>query len=108
MMLNEELKAKWIAALRSGEYTQIKGVLRGANGEGHCCLGVLCEVAEMKLVRVGEDCHFNSVLDAEGAERGYEPIVKMIGEANVSKLWPMNDCEEKSFAEIADYIEKHL
>lgn len=43
------LKAKWIAALRSGKYVQGKGYLHKiTKGKEHmfCCLGVLCEVAE--------------------------------------------------------------
>lgn len=42
-------KAMWVEALRSGEYAQTKNVLTRVNAmgevEGHCCLGVLCEVA---------------------------------------------------------------
>src|SRR4051812_22459868 len=34
---------KWVDALRSGKYTQ---TTKGLNDRrGHCCLGVLCEVA---------------------------------------------------------------
>jgi len=43
MSMNQEIKARWTAALRSGEYQQGKGVLR-KNGK-LCCLGVLCELA---------------------------------------------------------------
>jgi hypothetical protein len=42
--MQAELKEKWVAALRSGEYAQTKGVLR--DKEGFCCLGVLCDVAQ--------------------------------------------------------------
>jgi hypothetical protein len=46
--MNPRIKAQWIAALRSGDYTQGFGVLRGtriADGTiGHCCLGVLCNL----------------------------------------------------------------
>lgn len=52
--LKPEVKAKWLAALRSGEYNQTTSVLcrlpedDGENGEvvSHCCLGVLCELAK--------------------------------------------------------------
>jgi hypothetical protein len=51
--VNADVKAKWLAALRSGEYKQTQGVLahtffsEGENGEvtGYCCLGVLCDLA---------------------------------------------------------------
>ncbi len=39
--MNDNAK-KWVAALRSGEFQQTKGVLRSP--EGYCCLGVACEV----------------------------------------------------------------
>lgn len=41
--MNPEIRAQWTAALRSGEYQQTTGALR--NGEGFCCMGVLCDIA---------------------------------------------------------------
>jgi len=47
--LNPEVKEKWVAALRSGEYSQGEGVLKdvpeGDSTPKYCCLGVLCEIA---------------------------------------------------------------
>lgn len=40
--MNPEVKAKWVAALRSGEFQQGKNALKSE--EGYCCLGVLCEL----------------------------------------------------------------
>jgi hypothetical protein len=40
--MNPEIKARWVAALRSGEYQQTTGNLRTENG--FCCLGVLCDL----------------------------------------------------------------
>lgn len=37
------VKQLWLDALRSGEYSQAIGYLQ--TPEGHCCLGVLCDVA---------------------------------------------------------------
>ena len=42
--MNPEVKAKWVAALRSGEYKQGRGALRNAADE-FCCLGVLCDLS---------------------------------------------------------------
>lgn len=43
--MNQEIKAKWVAALRSGQYKQGKECLR--NEENHfCCLGVLCDIID--------------------------------------------------------------
>lgn len=40
--MNPQIKERWIAALRSGEYKQGYQQLRTENG--YCCLGVLCEL----------------------------------------------------------------
>jgi hypothetical protein len=41
--MKQEIKDRWIEKLESGEYDQATGFL--TNGNGFCCLGVLCEVA---------------------------------------------------------------
>jgi len=40
--MKPEVKAKWIAALRSGEYAQ--GQNRHRTKDSFCCLGVLCDL----------------------------------------------------------------
>lgn len=44
--MNPEIKAEWVAALRSGEYRQTKRQLR--YGDNFCCLGVLCDLRAKK------------------------------------------------------------
>jgi hypothetical protein len=41
--MNPEIRAKWVAALRSGKYKQGRKALR--DGDTFCCLGVLCDLA---------------------------------------------------------------
>lgn len=47
--MNPEIKAKWLTALRSGEYRQGRNVLKQQFDENDapqfCCLGVLCDIA---------------------------------------------------------------
>lgn len=47
--MNEAIRARWLAALRSGDYAQGRELLaRRASPDGawtFCCLGVLCELA---------------------------------------------------------------
>lgn len=50
--MNEEIKAQWVSALRSGEYEKGRGVLHrvrrdesGTEIATFCCLGVLCDLA---------------------------------------------------------------
>jgi len=40
--MNADLKPKWLAALRSGEYEQGQRKLR--KNDKYCCLGVLCDI----------------------------------------------------------------
>ena len=40
--MNDDVRALWIKALRSGEYKQTKECLN--DGVGYCCLGVLCDI----------------------------------------------------------------
>ncbi len=53
-MMNSEVKAEWVAALRSGEYRQGTGHLRNVTTAlenapaTHCCLGVLCDLYAKK------------------------------------------------------------
>lgn len=46
--MNQDTKDRWVAALRSGEYTQGRGQLRRYNYETGvfewCCIGVYCDV----------------------------------------------------------------
>ena len=41
-MDKQEIRERWVAALRSGDYAQGHNWLK--SDDGYCCLGVLCEV----------------------------------------------------------------
>jgi hypothetical protein len=43
--MDQKLVRDWVAALRGGNYKQCTGVLR-KEGEGFCCLGVLCDISK--------------------------------------------------------------
>lgn len=58
--MKAELKAKWVAALRSGDYRQVNGSLKeeleaGTGEFGYCCLGVLCELMEIPQATVSHE-----------------------------------------------------
>ncbi len=40
--MKPEIKKRWIAAIRSGEYEQGRGRLK--RGDKFCCLGILCDL----------------------------------------------------------------
>ena len=116
--MNQEIKAKWLDALRSGKYEQGTGALRNRFLEdefaptphfAYCCLGVLCDVMEP----TGWDgTVFHSFADLPPDE-----ITLKAGlgkresfrdrETVVSILARMND-NGTPFSEIADWIEENL
>lgn len=99
--MKKEFKAKWIAALRSGEYKQTKGHLHDENG--YCCLGVLCEVTQPED---WNGFHFDGYPNGEEFREffGLNPREETV-------LIHMNDGFEqpqKPFSAIADWIEENL
>jgi hypothetical protein len=108
--MNQEIKAKWVAALRSGEYRQGQDQLRSFNDE-FCCLGVLCDLASKAGVGQWEDVSHDRAFD--GAKGNIsESVSKWSGLkrsfCTTTRLVNMNDDEGFNFIEIADYIEKVL
>lgn len=74
--MNPDIKERWVSALRSGRYP--KGTLRlNNNGEGFCCLGVLCEIAvEDQVVFTkleGDDVFYTSKLDPRDSNSALAP-----------------------------------
>lgn len=107
--MNPEMKTKWVAALRSGEYKQITGFLRYE--EGFCCLGVLCDLANSKGWRQNKNAGFTYAATASITHPISLPFEVGhnygIPNAVMRKLAYMND-EGRDFSEIADYIEESL
>jgi hypothetical protein len=96
--MNAALKAKWVAALRSGGYRQTTGTMRRASSSGveYCCLGVLCALAGDAIANEAERFRSYSFC---GNAMSWE----------VSRhLQSMNDFQRASFAEIADWIEANV
>lgn len=68
--MDPALKARWINALLSGDYKQGQGLLRDARN-GHCCLGVLCDVLKDEVGGTWEqmnDGSYKFVLPEDGRE----------------------------------------
>lgn len=105
--MDKKLKTKWLKALRSGRYKQTRGTLY--DGEGYCCLGVLCRVAKLRARRSPYDS-VNFYYRGDG-DNHYLPgsFGKEVGllQASQKMLGRKNDNSGWSFKQIADYIEKH-
>ena len=108
--MRADLKAKWVAALRSGKYEQGTGWLN-RNGK-FCCLGVLCEVAEVPTdVNHRAEHGFTSYVfrdpDLIGACMIYGDVAQALG-VDPTILTEMNDDRGLSFNAIADWIEANV
>lgn len=92
-----DLKAKWVAALRSGTYQQTQHQLK--DDVGFCCLGVLCDI---------QGADFDAIRKEYGTlSLSANPAKYFSGVPHTEKLSTMND-EGVSFSEIAGYIEENL
>ena len=64
--MNKDAKALWLTALRSGEYEQSSGALKGVSEDGkvgYCCLGVLTDIA-IKTGAVDGDWIYREATDS--------------------------------------------
>lgn len=114
--MNLIVKQKWVAALRSGEFKQTQKAL--FDGNGYCCLGVLCELAIKDGVRVEKLISSERVwfYDEESglvpysvqswADINLSPQIRMDSGFN-HPLSNIND-DGSSFEEIANLIEAQL
>lgn len=113
--MNDEIRARWVARLRSGDIEQVAHGL--GRGDGRCCLGVLCDLAvEDSIIEppwtAEEDGE--SWLEYDG-DREFLPlsVVEWAGLNSPNPQLPAPDCSLLSFlndvptgfAEIADLIE---
>jgi len=119
LIMNPELKKKWVDALRSGEYKQGKSYLRSS--DSYCCLGVLADVIiketdqyywrrDSTISKLVEVYSLINKMDEAVVGSGkfysafYDEYLYSLEQDNLIKL---NDGENLSFNEIADYIENN-
>lgn len=117
-MMNPEVKAAWVAALRSGKYQQGKNYL-ALEGK-FCCLGVLCELALKHGIIT---THFNSengtgyyegkhsslpnsVSAWLGVDKEIESVMVFDEDGDEQDVINLNDSKGYTFAMIADAIER--
>jgi hypothetical protein len=115
--LKPEIKRKWLAALRSGEFKQGQGALYR---DGlYCCLGVLCEVVAKEQ---GYD--FDEFANEEQEMPNEVLVATVFGDkpratwewkvtphrvnARPTTLPVLNDSGEFTFGQIANLIEEQL
>ena len=133
--MDAQLKAKWVEALRSGEYQQAEGKLHDTKNNAFCCLGVLCRVMGAEFGPGQEEKEEEDggmymstydyvpvlngrILSNNDDEELKESFCKEVGIPSQFDLIELNDGRgnpgepnykaPKSFSEIADYIEENL
>lgn len=108
--MNQDLKTKWVKALRSGIYKQGQMRLRREVGVGelfshrgaqppkyeYCCLGVLCEVVGKPYTGSAGGLSWEV---SDLAELPWNTQQHLVG---------INDSGKYSFSQIADWIEENL
>lgn len=109
--LTKEVKDKWVAALRSGDYRQGKHRLKQIDGS-YCCLGVLQIVTDGKVENIpGYDVSRYMPSDSYklrvfgDADAELAVLFGLMGEVSLSEL---NDDRHLSFDKIADLIEEQV
>lgn len=116
-MTNTEAKALWLAALRSGQYTQGRGQLFQRATNAYCCLGVACDVYHLETGRGEWDSlgSFSATPDGARFSGTLPPQVRdWFGLAEADPvvagmhLTEANDSAGKTFDEIAALIEAAL
>lgn len=108
-MMNPEVKKLWLEALRSGKYEQGRGKLRSTDNK-FCCLGVLCDISNLGVWEGGRFVYYlgsGGILPtAVMVWAGLDDVDPKI-DSSVRSI-EANDMFRKSFAEIADLIERNL
>lgn len=98
----------WIAALRSGDYKQTRLCLSDINGY-YCSLGVACEVMHVPKIKCIYTYQYQISKDYFSTKSpGNDWLLEKFGITECGILMMMNDSHQKSFNEIADYLETRL
>lgn len=100
------LKKKWVKALRSKKFIQRTRSLSDRSYGTFCCLGVLCEVAEIE--KGGDGTYKSGTGYVEGCLSDTLLEQFEIDADSHSKLINMNDDEGLSFSDIADWVDANL
>lgn len=104
---NEEIaeaRRRWLEALRGGAYLQGKYALKvraevAGGVDSYCCLGVLCDVLDGGA--------WDGIRHHDETDVPSGDVLSLVGieHHHVDALTELNDHYDRSFDEIADYIE---
>lgn len=103
---------KWVEALESGKYNQVKHTLKGKKEDGSvgfCCLGVFCEIngREIKTEPLFESDTGKPYYSFEGGKDHYKFTEDNMPGGMKEEGISMND-GGNSFKEIAEMIKEYI
>jgi hypothetical protein len=99
--LPKEFATKWVAALRSGEYKQTGGVYYNPQNNCYCSMGVGLVANEIEINKKGD----STIND----DNPFLECMPLTGDGTLwFAIYNLNDHEQKSFPEIADWIEANV
>jgi len=112
----QEIKTKWLEALRSGKYEQGAGHL--CKNDKYCCLGVLCDIIGLDYKEENNLKVFSDKVNGDKVDKIFSLPYRILGDVHLNNpaggyfeldggstsLALLNDAG-KTFEEIADIIE---
>lgn len=117
--MDQDIKKKWVDALRSGDYDQVLGALKreqvlSETGLGYCCLGVLCEVMGVENEKKEEGTVYDFLFPRGGWSSRETTMPEPGWAEDIGLDWntahylaKMND-DGESFEVIARYVEENV
>lgn len=110
VLMDKQLKARWVEALRSGNYKQETGMLRNERTMKFCCLGVLADIQgaqwDFSSPRFDKTCAVHR--DGGWLKEEFAGGLPLADQKTLSDMNDGRDRPRSSFGEIAEYIEKNL
>jgi hypothetical protein len=108
--MSPKIRHKWIKALKSGKYKQCRRAIR--IGDRYDVIGVLCDVLYPKEWLVIHQTHYtpkgwkdHGIYTHKLNRVLYEA---QISDDNFNKLCKLNDVDQLSFAQIAEWISQNI
>ncbi len=120
--MNQDIKQRWVEALRSGLYEQGKSRLRKRDAatlnESYCCLGVLCELAvqddvipEPKFLEDDGDFLYGNVTNLGGSTQLPPEVIAWAGlsehSADPAIEYPRSPGEDSTLTEESVWLSEY-
>jgi hypothetical protein len=103
--MHADIKQQWLKEMRSNEYTKCKGALRKGEKE-FCPLGLLANIFNPQGWLIVKNSHLEYTYMGEYSYLPTAVAIEVDLQVPQSIIVHLSDNEDKSFAEIADFVEE--